>query len=163
MRGVVVSATGLAAPAPAPTVYAPAPTSASTKAAVGTAAAVGVVGLVVFLVKAAGVYSSGRDVVTAGRHAAGWVRRQRGARPNPTPLLAAGPRVGRRSATGGRTAAFRVQLGRDPYLETVLLLDADRAVLVRHGRRVAAFRPSSYQRAKIRSGIGEILIFTDQL
>lgn len=153
--------TGLAAPAPVPTVYTPAPTSPATKAAVGTAAAVGVVGLVVLLVKAAGVYSAGRDVVTAGKHAAGWVRKQRDARPNPLPLLSMGG--GRRSATGGRTVAFRAQLDRDPYLETVLLLDSDRAVLVRHARRVAAFKPSAYQRAKIRSGIGEILIFTDQL
>jgi hypothetical protein len=66
----------------------------------------------------------------------------------------------RTSATGGRIVAYRVRLF-SRYEE--ILFNGQRAELIRHGKKVAGFKPSSFQKAKIRAGRGEVLIFQDQL
>jgi hypothetical protein len=66
----------------------------------------------------------------------------------------------RTSATGGRIVAYRVRLfsGHEE-----ILFNGQRAALIRHGKKVASFKPSSFQKTKIRAGRGEVLIFQDQL
>ena len=66
----------------------------------------------------------------------------------------------RTSATGGRIVAYRVRLF---SRHEEILFNGQRAALIRHGKKVASFKPSSFQKTKIRSGRGEVLIFQDQL
>jgi hypothetical protein len=66
----------------------------------------------------------------------------------------------RTSATGGRIVAYRVRLF---SRHEEILFNGQRAELIRHGRKVASFKPSSFQKTKIRAGRGEMLIFQDQL
>jgi len=63
----------------------------------------------------------------------------------------------------GRRAAFRAQLGGDPFVEAVELLPDGTAVFWRRRRPVARFEPTPYQLAKIRSGRGEIVVYLDQI
>jgi hypothetical protein len=65
---------------------------------------------------------------------------------------------GRSSATGGRIVAYRVRLE-----EETVLFTGTKATLYRHGSEVASFKPSNFQKTKIRSSRGELLIFQDQL
>jgi hypothetical protein len=65
---------------------------------------------------------------------------------------------GRTSATGGRLVAYRVRLEDD-----VVRFEGRQAVLYRHDVAVATFKPSAFQKTKIRSGRGEVLVFQDQL
>jgi hypothetical protein len=153
------------------------PGPSTAKVALGTAA--GVVGFAL-VVKAILLISASKDVFDVGHKTVSWAKARREARAakkeaeaKKNPLLlgmgdrasssVAMQRFGRRSSTGGRTVAFRVQLGGDPYREAVVLRDRSRATLFRHGRPLVTFRASEYQQAKIRSGNGEILIFTDQI
>ena len=64
----------------------------------------------------------------------------------------------RSSATGGRLVAYRVRLEQD-----IVEFEGRTAVLYRNDVAVAAFRPSPFQKTKIRSGEGEMLVFSDQL
>lgn len=81
---------------------------------------------------------------------AGRLVHRRGRKSNP---------LDRSLATGGRSVAYRAVLGgRD-----VILFENGGAVLYRDEARVTAFKPSSFQKTKIRAGSGEVLIFNDQL
>jgi hypothetical protein len=152
-----VTSVAVAPPPPAAT-PGTTPAPASNPTAVAAVAAAVVVG-VVAVVKIIMVVSTAKDVVHTGTSAAAWARRKRDERR----AKAAAARPNPRSATGGRTVAYRVALGRDPILETIVVRRDGRAVLVRRQTPVATFKPTEYQNAKIRSGNGEILIFTDQL
>jgi hypothetical protein len=119
-------------------------------------------------VKVALVYSTAKSVYDTGQSAAAWAKQKRDerrlkidqakvasdhAKANPIGF----------SSTGGRTVAYRVRLGCDPLSETIVVRRDGRAVLVRQAVPIVIFKPTEYQSAKIRSGVGEILIFTDQL
>lgn len=64
----------------------------------------------------------------------------------------------RSSATGGRLVAYRIRMERD-----IVEFEGRTATLYRNDVAVAVFNPSSFQKAKIRSGQGEVLVFKDQL
>jgi hypothetical protein len=156
---------GLGAPAPPPNTN-PAPKGDSPTAVAAATAAV-VVGVVV-VVKLIMVYSTAREVITTGRSAAAWAKQKRDASKakKAEAVLAADKARANPigfSSTGGRTVAYRVRLGCDPISETIIARRDGRATLVRQATPIATFRPTEYQSAKIRSGYGEILIFTDQL
>jgi hypothetical protein len=170
----VISCVGVAAPAPPPNTN-PAPSSSPTAVAAATAAVV--VGLII-VVKLAIVYSTAKDVVSTGKRAATWAKKERDqlraaraakaaakaqAKAEKTAAKTAKPNPVATSSTGGRTVAYRVRLGIDPYNETIIARSDGRATLVRQRVPIATFRPTEYQNAKIRSGYGEVLVFTDQL
>jgi hypothetical protein len=77
--------------------------------------------------------------------------------------------LARRSSSGGgghnenRRVAYRVQLGEDPYYETIAMMGDGTAVFFRRRRPMARFRPTAYQLAKIRAGEGEVFLYRDQL
>lgn len=79
----------------------------------------------------------------------------RGRRRNPLPSALG-------STTAGRVLAYRVQLG-FPGGDAITFNTDGSATYTQQQRAVAVFRPTTYQLAKIRTGRGEVLIFTDQI
>ena len=156
-----MASTLVTTPAPTPGTNVPPPTSTGAKIATG-AAVVGVAGLLIALVHGAMAVSAAATVYDVGKKTTGWVKRKN-APPSDPPIPNPLTLFHRRSATGGRRVAYRVRLDQDPFVETILTRMDGRATLVRHQRPIVTFHPTTYQRAKIRAGTGEILIFIDQI
>lgn len=134
---------------------APVPTTSSTAGQVAKGAAVVAGGLGIALVG----YKifTGYSTLQTAKSLWGDIKKGAGAvksKFSENPLVLSG----RNSATGGRRVAYRVRLGED-----VVLFEGKTAVLYRHDTAIATFKPSSFQKTKIRSGRGEVLIFQDQL
>lgn len=68
-----------------------------------------------------------------------------------------------RRTSRGRRLAYRVRLDGSAPIEYVQMMQDGSAVLQRNGQAVARFKPSTYQLAKIRAGVGELLIYRDQI
>jgi hypothetical protein len=131
-------------PRPEPPKEAPSPVATLVKGVAVTAA----LGTVATFVYARITHRTFLQVVKS------WVPRPlRGRRRNPLPS-ALGP------TTGGRTLAYRVQLGGS---DTIAIGADGLATYFRGAQAVALFRPTTYQLPKIRSGHGEVLIFTHQV
>lgn len=134
--------------------------STTTKVVLG-AAAVGT-GVVLWHVFVGGytLASTSKGVVSDAKAAykktKSWVERELGGRKkNPIQLF------GLHAATRGRSVAYRADLGNG--MDRIALTKTGSAVLYRREQPVAKFKASKYQKTKIRSGEGEVLIFTDQL
>lgn len=138
-----------------------APTSATTKV-VGAAAAIGAGALLYHVYVKKNSWGSTEHAVVGG--VKGTYSKTKGFLARHIHV----PHFGRRAnpidpaaATGGRTAAFRVNL-LSPA-ERIALTRSGNAILYRYEKPIAKFKPSKFQKSKIRAGVGEVLIFTDQL
>jgi hypothetical protein len=134
-------------------------TSATTKVVLG-AAAVGT-GVVLWHVLVGGytLASTGSGIVsgakTAYKKSKAFVEKEfrHGRKANPL--------FGLHAATRGRSVAYRADLDSD--MDRIALTKNGTAIFYRREQPVAKFKASKYQKTKIRSGEGEVLIFTDQL
>jgi hypothetical protein len=143
--------------------------SAVSRVAVG-ATVIGV-GVLLYHVFVGGYtfYSTGKALVHGTKKvystSKNWIEKKfhKGRRKNPLQLGSGAwtsAHLQRTSATGGRDVAYRVDLNGD---NDRIAMTKSGAMFFRNEKLITKFKASRYQKTKIRSGTGEVLIFTDQL